>query len=203
MGEITAILPQKKDKKRCSIYVDGQFCCGLNLETAVKNRLKAGMKIDAAELEKLQFESEKTTAFDRALTHLSASMKSEKEMSDYLKKKGYLPAVIDYVLEKLRDYSFVDDEEYARQYVKSASKNKGRRLIGLELQRKGVSEEAVQTAVDEIPDEDAAARRVLQKYMRSRTADKETLYKAFRYLLSKGFEYETARSALTAYGETE
>ena len=203
MGEITAILPQKKDKKRCSIYVDGQFCCGLNLETAVKNRLKAGMTIDAAELEKLQFESEKTTAFDRALTHLSASMKSEKEMSDYLKKKGYLPAVIDYVLEKLRDYSFVDDEEYARQYVKSASKNKGRRLIGLELQRKGVSEETAQTAVDEIPDEDAAARRVLQKYMRSRTADKETLYKAFRYLLSKGFEYETARSALTAYGETE
>lgn len=203
MGEITAILPQKKDKGRCSIYVDGQFYCGLNLETAVKNRLKTGQTVDVSRLEELQFESEKATALDRALTHLSASMKTEREIETYLKGKGYLPAVIEYVIEKLRGYGFVDDAEYARQYVQNASKNKGKRLISLELQRKGVSERDAQSAVEEIQGEETAALKILQKYMRNKTADRETLYKAFRYLLSKGFDYDTARAALAAYGEIE
>ena len=29
MSEITGITQQVKDKGRCSIYVDGSFCCGL------------------------------------------------------------------------------------------------------------------------------------------------------------------------------
>lgn len=203
MGEITAILPQRKDKARCSIYVDGQFYCGLNLETAVKHRLKAGQAVDGEFLESLQFESEKSTAFDRALTHLSASMKTEKEIGDFLRKKGYLPAVVEYVVEKLRGYGFVDDAEYARQYAQNAAKSKGKRLIGLELQRKGVDEQTASAALDETQGEDAAALRILQKYMRGKTADRETLYKAFRYLMSKGFEYDTAKSALTAFGEID
>ena len=39
--------------------------------------------------------------------------------------------------------------------------------------------------------------------MRGKPRDKATLYKAFRYLLGKGFEYETARAALAAFGDTE
>ena len=35
------------------------------------------------------------------------------------------------------------------------------------------------------------------------TADKETLAKAFRYLMGKGFDYETARAALSAFGDCE
>ena len=42
MAEITGISPQKKDKTRCNIEVDGRFYCGMKLETAIKNRLKVG-----------------------------------------------------------------------------------------------------------------------------------------------------------------
>ena len=58
MGEITAITPQIKDKRRCNVYVDGRFYCGITLETAVKNRLKAGQTIDEKRLDELQGESE-------------------------------------------------------------------------------------------------------------------------------------------------
>lgn len=40
--EITGISPQKKDKLRCNIEVDGKFYCGMKLETVIVNRLKAG-----------------------------------------------------------------------------------------------------------------------------------------------------------------
>ena len=199
MSEITGILPQKKDATRCNIYLNGSFYCGMKLEVVIKNRLKVGQDVELSYLDALQLESEKATALDKAMTHLSSSMKTRRQVSDFLRKKGYVDAVVEYVLEKLEGYGFVDDGEYARQYVGSASKTKGRRLIALELQKKGVPADEAQAAVENIQGEEDAALKILQKYMRGRTADRETLYKAFRYLLGKGFEYDTAKSALTAW----
>ena len=111
--EITAITPQVKDKTRCSIYVDGRFYCGLTLETTVKNRLKVGQSVTEQFLSEIQLESEKTSALDKALTHITATQKTEREIRSFLIKKGYLPATVEYVLEKLRGYDFVNDGEYA------------------------------------------------------------------------------------------
>ena len=67
MPEITDITPQKKDKERCNVYVDGAFCCGMRLETVHTNRLKVGMHDEAEQLAEMQLESEKAQAQDRAL----------------------------------------------------------------------------------------------------------------------------------------
>ena len=203
MSEITAITPQVKDKTRCNIFIDGRFYCGLTLEAAVKNRLKAGQTIDPARLSEIQLESEKATALDKALTHISASQKTEKQIGEYLSKKGYLPAVSEYVLKKMREYGFLDDGGYAQSYASSAVRRKGVRLIKMELKAKGVAEEHIEAAVENLDGEEETAKRLLEKYMRGKPRDKATLYKAFRYLLGKGFEYETARAALAAFGDTE
>lgn len=203
MSEITAITPQIKDKTRCNIYVDGRFYCGLTLEAAVKNRLKVGQSVDPARLSEIQSESEKSTALDKALSYISATQKTEKQVREYLAGKGYLPAVTDYVLGKMREYGFLDDGGYAQSYAFSKAKQKGSRLIRMELRAKGVAEEHIEEAIGKLEGEEETAKRLLGKYLRGKTADKETLYKAFRYLLGKGFEYETARAALSAYGDTD
>ena len=202
LNEITAITAQVKDKTRCNIYIDGRFCCGLTMETVVKNRLKVGKIVSAEELSAMQLESEKNTAFDKALTFLSATRKTEKEIRSHLSKKGYLPAVIDYAVEKLREYGFINDEEYAEAYTESASKKKGGRLIRMELKNKGLSEEAIENALSELDEgqELETAKGILEKYMRGKTADKATLQKAYRHLMSKGFDYDTAKAAIDAYG---
>jgi len=84
LSEITAITPQVKDKTRCNVFVDGRFYCGLTLEAAVKNRLKAGQIVDLEKLSAIQLESEKSTALDKALTHISAVQKTEKQVKEYL-----------------------------------------------------------------------------------------------------------------------
>lgn len=205
MNEITAITPQIKDKRRCNVYIDGRFCCGLTLEAAVKYRLKAGQIVSPERLEEIQLESEKNTALDKALTHISASKKTEKQVRDFLKGKGYLPAVCDYVLEKMRGYGFIDDKDYARDYVGFAASKKGGRLIKMELRAKGLLEEDIDEALTSIDqgEQESAAGRILEKYMRGKTPDRETLAKAYRHLMSKGFDYETARAALTAFGEMD
>lgn len=203
MSEITAITPQVKDKTRCNIYVDGRFYCGLSLETTIKNRLKAGQTIEPERLAEMQLESERAKALDKALVFISAAQKTEKQVREYLAGKGYLPAVADYVIEKMREYSFLDDQGYAENYAAFAVKKKGSRLIRMELKQKGISDEAASAALSGLEGEDETAKKLLEKYMRGKTADKETLYKAFRYLLGKGFDYELARGALKAYGDSD
>ncbi len=205
MGEITAITPQAKDKTRCNVYIDGRFCCGLTMETVVKNRLKPGQSVSPERLEEMQLESEKNTAFDKALTHLSATRKTEKEIRTYLEGKGYLPAVIDYALEKLKGYDFVNDGDYAHAYVEFSAKKKGGRLIRMELRKKGVDDASIEGALEDLDEqtETDTAREILQKYMRGKTADKPALQKAFRYLLGKGFDADVIRSVLRAFGDCE
>lgn len=205
MNEITAITPQIKDKRRCNVYVDGRFCCGLTLETTVKNRLKVGQCISPERLAEIQLESEKNTAFDKALTHISATQKTEKQVRTFLEGKGYLPAVIEYVVEKLRSYNFLNDGQYAEAYVESLSKRKGSKLLRMELRGKGVSDAEIDAALETLPAEreTETARALLEKYMRGKVCDKATLQKAYRYLLGKGYDYEVIKSALTAYGSCE
>ena len=205
MNEITAITPQVKDKRRCNIFVDGRFCCGLTLETTVKNRLKVGQIITPERLAEIQLDSEKNTAFDKALTHISATQKTEKQVRDFLQGKGYLPAVVDYAVGKLRSYNFLNDGQYAESYVESISKRKGSKLIRMELRSKGVSETEIDAALDALPVEREieTAKGILEKYMRGKVCDKTTLHKACRYLLGKGYDYEVVKSALTEFGNCD
>lgn len=200
MAEITGITPQVKDKMRCNIEVDGRFYCGMKLETVMQNRLKVGMNVSPDELSRLQLESEKTASLDKALSHISATMKTEREIRDFLKRKGYLADVCDYVVEKMKGYGFLDDGQYAKSYAESAGKRKGRRLIAAELKRKGVDDGAIEEALGELTGEKESAVRVLEKYMRGKEADRKNLSKGYAYLIGKGYDYETAKSALSAFG---
>jgi regulatory protein len=153
----------------------------------------------------MQFERERNTAFDKALTHLSATLKTEKQIRDFLSKKGYLPAVIEHVLEKLRSYNFLNDADYAQTYTQNSVKRKGNKLIKMELRAKGIAEENIEAAIDGIDGDEElqTAKNILAKYMRGKTEDKETFQKAFRYLMGKGFDYEVIRQALSEYTDLE
>ena len=202
MSEITAITPQKKDKTRCNIEIDGRFYCGMKLVTVMQNRLKVGSEVTAERLSEIQLESEKETALDKALSHITATMKTEREIRDFLKKKGYLEDVQEYVVEKMREYHFLDDAAYARAYAESAVKKKGARWIAAELKKKGVADDMIETALSGLEGEDDAAKNALKRYLRGKdVTDKKVLQKAYANLLSKGFDYETARRALESLGE--
>lgn len=195
MKKITDIKPQVKTPTRCNIYLDNVFYCGMELETIMRHRLKIGTEIDPEKLAEIQAESESMRALDKALNFISRSQKTKKQVKEYLEKKGYLSSVIDVVLDKMSAYKFVNDQSYAKDYAKGASKDKGKRLIALELSKKGVSPSDMQEALENIEDESAAAARVAEKYLRNKEKTKENALKCYKYLLSKGFSYDTAKSA--------
>lgn len=195
MNKITDIKPQVKNPTRCNVYLDNAFYCGLELETVMRYRLKAGDDIEKERLDEIQSDSETARAFDKALSFISLSKKTKKQVRDYLTKKGYTDKTIDSALEKMQSYAFVDDEDYARDYARSVSANKGKRLIALELKRKGVSDADASAALDELGDELPSATAVAEKYAKNKEKTRENLLKCYKYLLSKGFSYDTAKQA--------
>lgn len=203
MKTITDIKPQLKAPTRCNIYLDNVFYCGLELETVMKNRLKIGQQIEPSKLDEIQFESELIRATDKALSLLSKSPKTKKQVKDYLVKKGYTEATCEGVIQKLLDYKYLSDGDYASQYARSQSKNKGKKLIGLELKKKGVSAEDIQSAVEEVGDQTDVAVKIAQKYLKNKEKDKANTYKCYKYLLSKGFDYDVAKSAVEKVGNLE
>lgn len=200
MAEITSIEPQKKDAKRCNVYVDGRFYCGIKLEVAIKYRLKAGMQIEKSQLDEIQLETEKSQALDKALTHISASPKTKKQIADFLSEKGYTEAVQSYVLERLEYYKFVDDYAYCRAYVQSVA-GKGKRALEADLIKRGADRRAIEETLGEVEEDSGEAMKILQKYMRGKEFTKENLYKGFKYMLSKGYSYDTAKTALEDVGD--
>lgn len=203
MRTITAITPQVKNAKRCNIFLDGEFFCGMGLETVMKNRLKAGMQIEDSVLENIQLESEKNVALDKAMTFLSGAVKTEKQVRDYLKEKGFTPLVISYAIEKLNGYGFLNDADYARRYAETYADKKGIMLIKQELKKKGVSDSDAEDALAILQDQSEAAAVIAEKYMRGKTPDAKTLQKLYRHLLSKGFSFDDARLAVEKYKNSD
>ena len=200
MAKITEISVQKRDKNRANIYLDGTFYCGIKIDTVYKFHLKVDMDVSPEELEEIQFDSEKSQALDKALGYVSKSMKTKRQVKDYLTSKGYLPTIVDYCTAKLIEYKFVDDNEYCKAYVRSYKKNKGSKLLEQELRSKGIDFNLIDSALDgEYTDGAENAKRIAEKYMKNKENNKENLQKAYRYLLSKGFSYEEINSALKSF----
>lgn len=203
MKTITDIKPQAKNPKRVSVFLDGSYYCGLDLLTAVKYRLKSGMEIEENRLIEIQFEAEYQSAFDSALNFISKSVKTEKQVKDKLISKGYLDEIVDKAIEKLKEYGYVDDSDYSSRYVSTYKGVKGKLLIKNELRKKGVSDANAEKALSDIENQAESAKKLAEKYLKNKEITKQNLLKCYKYLLSKGFDYDDCKSAIDSFSELE
>lgn len=195
MGKITDIAEQKKNKSRCSIYIDGAFKCGLDRLTVISHRLEIGDDISDEELGVIQRESEGAAAFEKCIGYLSYRMRSEREICDYLAGKGYLTVVINETLKKLKAYGYVDDEQFAKSYADSKRARYGMYKIARELKQLGISEEIIESLKEESAPQYDEAYDVIVKYIKTkRRRDKQ---KVRMYLASRGFGFDVIAEAVS------
>ena len=193
---VTDIKPQAKNSKRVNLYLDGKFYCGLELFTVMKHRVKIGNDYTANEIIDIQIAEEEGVCLNYALNLLSKSVKTEKEIIAKLKKRGYVSEIIDNVIFKLKDYGYVNDEEFAEKYINSYSKNKGKRLLKSELKLKGVSDAIIEDKFLSVENELETAIKIAEKYVKNKPVDIKTKQKCYKYLLSKGFSYADSKTAV-------
>ena len=202
MKTITKISIQNRDKNRVNLFLDDKYFCALDLETTVKNSLKVGTIITEEKLTKIQEESERQNAYNLALKLISKRYKTLKEVERYLYDKGYLASVVYFVVNKLSEYHYIDDERYVQSYVNAHKQTFGKNKIKQQLLLKGVNESIIDSALnDENFEQKDEILRLRDKYMKNKEDTKENNIKLFRYLMQKGFEFEEIKSALKSYEE--
>jgi len=198
--KITGLKPQRRSKKRVSVFVDGEFAFSLDRETVKQFRLKEGARVDTRLLEDVVLAEQLRKCREYALLLLSYRARSEKELRERLEKKGWTPAVIEAVIKKFKETGLVDDEKLARRYVQDRITigHKGKWRIQQELTKIGIAKELINRALVAAPDETAAAQMVLEHFLpRYRKLDGKTKKRRLAGILARrGFALETINRLL-------
>jgi regulatory protein len=192
MSKITDITTQKKNKSRVSIFLDGEFACGMEAIVALENRLKIGAKISLEELQELSRQSDIESAFTKAAKLLSRMLKTQYELKTYLVNKGYSLDVIDIVIDKLKSYNYINDTEYATAYINEKKQKNGKKKMYFELKRKGISDSILEKVLNKVTkeQEQQTIKRLAKKYINGKTLDVKLKKNLANYLYLRGFDWD-------------
>jgi len=199
-GAITAIEPQR-DEHRVSVFLDGAFAIGLFADVAVALGLRVGQQITPERLAEITELETRRKALEDAYGFLSFRARSEKEITDKLKRKGYEENVIEATIARLRENNFVNDAEFAAQWTRHRQSGKGRRFIAQELRQKGVDADTIQETLaegvtDESETETAYGLAVRRVGTTPADRSREAQAKLSAFLQRRGFSWEIVRGVL-------
>lgn len=197
--EITKIEIQKKDKERVNIYLDEKYYSGMSLELVIREHLKVGLDIDKDYLENLILEDEKGKALSKAVKYIGSNLKTRKQIREYLSKKDYNPNTIDFVLAKLDEYKYLDDENYAKSYILTYSNKYGKLKLKSQLKLKGVSENIIDKYLENA--NSSSIDGVANKYMKNKEYTFENFQKLSRFLYSRGYDFDDINSCINRMKE--
>jgi regulatory protein len=105
-----------------------------------------------------------TVARKILLDQLTGRARSRKELADKLAAKNVPGELATALLDRFEEVGLIDDEAFARLWIEDRHRSKGLapRALSHELRRKGVADEVVRAALDELePEAEEAAARVL------------------------------------------
>ncbi len=197
MSVITDLKQAKGRGKRLHIYLDGEFTCTIDQFTAYKHRLKIGQEISVDILEEITLESELSSGFEKAIDLISKTPKTKKQVYDYLKEKGYLPKLCYAIVEKLCEYKYLDDEQYASMYINTYLNKYGKRKLMFNLAQKGINKQIIDNAIEEIENQNKAVELIAKKYLKNKEPTRENIEKLYRHLANKGFDWQDINAVVS------
>lgn len=188
-------IKKTKNSTRYHLYVDDKFFGVFLDEILARYGLKTGQDIDESELKEIKKENDEKLAFLMAISYLEKYNVSEKGLKDYLKKKGMDKDAIMHACEKLQEYGYINDENFAKAYFESLKDNKGKRAIANKLKEKGISQEIIDElmqGVDEESEEERAYALAV-KFAKNRENNLKNKQKCLAHLIYKGYDYSVAQ----------
>ncbi|MBE5957796.1 MAG: regulatory protein RecX [Lachnospiraceae bacterium] len=196
MHRVIEVYPYNKTKVR--VKLDSGFTFALYKGEILKNKIKEDEYLSDETVEKIVEEILKKRAKERALYLIKDMSKTKKQISDKLAKDYYPQCVIDYVIDFLEEYSFVDDYEYACHYVQAYSSRKSIAQIKNDLYKKGIDKSLADIALSENEiDEDSSIVKLIEKNKKKYDLmDVNGKRKFYAMLMRKGYAYDCINRAL-------
>lgn len=151
------------------------------------------------------------TLLQAAYRFVSFRPRSEREITDFLKKKSGTSstaesATIVRVIEKLREYGHADDRKFVQWWIdqRNSFRPKGGIALKSELLRKGISRSLIEEILDS-SGEVEGAKKVIQKklVLWAQKPIIEQKKKVYTFLAQRGFSSGTIRKIIDGLGEKD
>lgn len=190
-NKITRLTVQKKNPDRVNVYLDGTFAFGLYMDTAAW--LEVGQILSDEKIHELQSTDRKREIIVKALEFISYKPRTVGETKKKLREAGFEDDIIADAVKELKKDGLLNDARYARQWVEERQmlRPRSRRVLEMELRRKGISDTLIQRTVEDVDDYASAyeiASNRLYKY--NGLSEFDFRRKLGAYLSGKGYTYD-------------
>lgn len=149
-------------------------------------------------------ERSRERTMNRAVKLLAAKPRSVRELRERLLEKLWTNEdIVERVIEKLKEYKYLDDEQFARDVALSKLRQKpqGKRRLHQSMSQKKLDKDVVATAIadafEKMPEEDlidlAIAKRIRLK---GKPETREDTKKFYDHLLRQGFGFDLIREKM-------
>ena len=202
MSKITKIEIQKRNKERVNLFLDGEYAFSLSAELVYKEGLKTNENVDGIKLKALAEKDTIIRCKDSALRIIERSYKTEKEVRDKLKLKGYDENSINQSIKFLKEYNFLNDDNYTKMFIKDKLNTQGINKIKYGLIKKGVSKEIIEKELSNVDKEDEKtialnlAKKKIITIRKSESDNFKASGKLYRFLMSKGYSYDVVKDVV-------
>lgn len=194
---------EEMDKKRSRVFIDGEFAFVLYKGELRLYKIKENQPMEEKDYRTIINEVLPKRAKLRSMNLLKTRAYTEKQLRDKLRQGEYTPQIVDEAVDYVKSFGYIDDRQYAEDFITYNMERKSRRRIEQDLYVKGIDSDIVREIFERMkededgPDEDAMAVELLRKKnYNPQTATNKEKQKLSAFLYRKGFQMETIRRVL-------
>ena len=152
-------------------------------------------------------EKARERTMNRAVKLLAAKPRSILELRERLLEKSWTnDAIVDAVIDKLKEYGYLDDAKYAGDLAASKLRQKpqGKRRLQQALSRKKLDRETLDTAIvaafERMPESELIEIAIEKRLrLKGKPETREDKKKFFDFLLRQGFDYDLIRDKMSGF----
>lgn len=168
---------------------------------------KRNKKTEDAERVVKDIDRSREKTMNRAVKLLTAKPRSIGELRERLLEKLWTDeAIVDAVIEKLKEYKYLDDEQYASDLAVSKLRQKpqGKYKLRQSMSQKKLDKEtrdaAIEKAFEKLP-EDKLIEAAIEKRLRlkGKPETREEMKKFYDHLLRQGFGFDLIRDKMSNF----
>jgi len=192
-------------KSRCKVYIDQEFAFVLYKGELRLYKVAEGKEISRKDYEELTRVVLPRRAKLRAMNLLQKRAYTEKQLRDKLEEGGYPEQILEEAVEYVKSYRYVDDVQYAVDYISCYEERKSAKMLEIQLLSKGVSKENIREAFTRwreqggIQDEESMIRELLEKKHYDTECDIKEKNRIYGFLLRKGFSPDKIQEAMKVF----
>lgn len=203
-GVITSIEDADASGERVRLTVDGTYRFEVSSEILREHALAVNDELSAARQRKMLIADEMGDAREVALNYVSYKPRTKAEVRRRLGRGDFRSIVIEDVVYELSRQGHLDDAAYARMFAEErfSSKGYGPFRVRQDLRKRGVPEEMIEQAIDEVFDAGSvrseALRLAEKRWPRLAYEDdaRKRAKKLFDFLARRGYPFDVAREVV-------